>query len=679
MQGITPTGSKGSNLDVEALVDKLVKAEGAPTQNRLDRQEGEIQTHISALGIFRGALADFQDAVSGLRDAQDLRKVTATSSDEDKVAILAGRDAPDGVFQVEVQQLAQAQRLTTQAFASDLEPLGRGNLSFQFGKIDPQSGRFVPNEKARVSNIQITDDNNSLRGIQDAVNRADAGVRASLINDGQGHRLVFSAAQTGAINAMRIVVSDDDGNNLDRNGLSRFSHDPTQGNGAGMNLIETAMAQDAQVLLDGIEIRSPGNELKDAITGVTLDLKSTTEGQAVTLTTAFDVQGVSEAINNFVTAYNAMVETVNTVAGYDPETGEAGPLAGDAAVRGIAEQLRRTVGASYNAVNAEFGSLASIGIETQRNGTLSIDSSKVSGAVEQDLLQVAKLFARAGATSDPLIRYLQASEDAQMGAYEINISRHATQGRYIGADAGRNDNFRINADENSLTLRVDGVTSGQVRIAPGRYQGGSEMAEALQRAINNDEVFKREGVQIGVEYMLGQFVLTSARYGSSSRVDVLAAEDSLRDLGIDPAAGLAGENVQGSIGGQPAIGNGKILTGRGPASGIEIEVLGGKTGLRGEVTFSRGVAEQLSGMFAGFLGEQGMLTSRNKGYNNRIEDINRQREQLGRRLAVSEKRLMTQFSNLDAMMGKMNQTSAFLTNQLANLPGARSAKSGDGN
>jgi len=111
------------------------------------------------------------------------------------------------------------------------------------------------------------------------------------------------------------------------------------------------------------------------------------------------------------------------------------------------------------------------------------------------------------------------------------------------------------------------------------------------------------------------------------------------------------------------------------AQGIKIEILGGQTGLRGNVAYSRGVAEQLSGMFDNFLGTNGLINSRNSGFNHRIEDISRQREQLSRRLAVSEKRFLTQFSNLDTLMGKMRSTSSFLTNQLAGLPGARKPNS----
>ena len=329
------------------------------------------------------------------------------------------------------------------------------------------------------------------------------------------------------------------------------------------------------------------------------------------------------------------------------------------------------MGSSFNGVNEDFGSLASIGIDTQRDGTLSINSSKLNEAIEDDLSQVAKLFARTGAASDSLIRYVSADQDAKMGTHELVVTQLASKGQYVGSDIGQTGAVNVNAGENQMVLRVDGVTSGTIKLAAGQYDSGEALAAALQRQINKDAVFKREGVSVAVQYILGQFVIESNSLGSRSRVEVISSEDSIRDLGIDPAEGIAGQNVAGRIGNMPAEGNGQILKGTGEASGINIEVLGGKTGKRGTVSFSMGVAEQLSSNLNVYIGNDGLLQSLNNGLNRQIEDINQQRDRLSRRLAVSEERLMKQFSNLDATIGRMRNTSQYLSNQLAGLPGAK--------
>ena len=674
MPGISPTGNGGTNIDVQGLVNKLIKAEGGPTERRLDTQEAKIQADISAMGTFRSAIADFQHTLGTLRNPDELRKMSATSSDKDKIDISASPKAQAGSYNVDVEQLAQAQRLTSQVFDSDLDAIGKGNLTFQFGKIDPDTGKFTPNPKATIKNIEITDANNSLRGIKGAVNEANFGVRASLINDGKGTRMVFSAEGTGDINAMRIVVHDADGNNLDGHGLSRLSYDPTQPGKRGVNMIESAKAQDAVLRIDGIEISSPSNHFDKAIDGVNITVKDTTGNQPVKLSTRFDVASVTTAIGDFVKKYNAMINNVQQVAGYDPKTKTAGPLAGDAAIRGIVDQIRRTIGTSFNGINPDYNSLASIGITTQNDGTLMLDKSKLEKAVTEDLTQVSKLFARTGSTTDPLIRYIKASDDARMGAYDVYVSQLATQGHYIGLEPSRMHNFHIDEGNNKLVMKVDGVSSGDIKVAAGEYATGQEMATALQRAINGDEAFKHNHIGVKVNYIADQFVISSKRDGSASHVDVITSGASIRALGIDPAKGLAGEDVQGTIGGQPATGDGQKLTGRGHAHGIEIEVLGGKTGKRGQVMYSRGVAEQLGDELDTYLGSNGLLDSRSKGYQHHIEDINRQRDDLNRRLAVSQKRLMKKFSDLDETIGKMHSTSKYLAQQLANLPGASKPK-----
>jgi flagellar hook-associated protein 2 len=671
MPGISPTGNGGTNIDVQGLVSKLIKAEGGPTESRLDQQEAKIQADISAMGAFRSALSDFQNTLSKLRKPEDLRKMSATSSDKDKIEITASPEAQEGSYNVEALQLAQAQRLTSQVFDSDLTPIGKGSLTFQFGRIDPQTGKFVPNSKATVKTIQITDANSSLRGIMGAINEENFGVRASLINGEKGTRLVLSGEHTGEINAMRVVVHDADGSDFDQDGLSRLSYDPTRGGKQGVNMIESAKAQDAILHIDGIEIANASNDFDKAIDGVNIKVKATTGEQPVKLTTSFDVAGVTAAIGDFVKTYNAMINNVQTIAGYDVKTKTAGPLAGDAAVRGIVDQIRRTVGTSFSGINPQYNSLASIGITTQNDGTLTIDNSKLQKAVNDDLVQVSKLFARAGSATDPLIRYVKAGDEAHMGAYDVYITRLATQGHYIGAEptfVGRS--FQIEDGKNQLEMKVDGMSSGEIKLAAGDYASGQDVAAALQRAINSDETFKRNGISVSVKYLADQFVISSKREGSASRVDVISSGANIRELGIDPAQGLAGEDVHGTIGGQPANGSGQKLTGRGDASGIEIEVLGGKTGARGQVSYSRGVAEQLGGMLDNYLGNNGLLDSRNKGYQHRIEDITHQRDELNRRLAVSRERLMKKFSDLDETIGRMHSTSKYLSNQLANLPGA---------
>ncbi len=677
MPSISATGiDSGSGLDVNGLVSKLVGAERAPVDNRLNRQEAQIQANISALGTFRGALADFQESLKTLRDSTDLHKVSTNSSDEDILAVTATNGAQQGNYQIEVSQLAQAHRLTSETFLSDIEPIGTGNLSFQFGRVDPATNRFDLNKDASVKNIQITDNNSSLRGIKESVNQAGMGVRATIVNDGQGFRLVFTAEGTGEINSLRVLINDD-GDAADKTGLSRLGYDPIRLDGKGMHLIETARAQDARINIDGIEVISSSNKIDGAIEGLLLNIKNLTSNEPVQVKADFDLDAVIESVRGFVNSYNAMNDVIKSVAGYDPATKQAGPLAGDPTIRGVTEQIRRLMGVSFAEINEEYVSLASLGVDTQNNGNLLLDENKLRDAIESNLLEVEQVFAKAGSASDTLVKFISAQNETKMGAYPLRITQLATHGYYIGDESGNLRNRDIAEGSNQLVIKVDGVTSSPVTLPAGKYSDGRQLAVELERQINNDEALKREKVSVSVKFVVDQFVIQSARLGEQSRAEIISADPAIRALGLDPATGIDGIDIQGTMGGLPADGSGNRLTGRGTAAGLQVEVLGGKAGARGDVFFSRGVAEQLNGILDGFLSKEGILTTRDKGYNTRINDIGKQREQLERRLAVSEQQLLHKFSSLDGLLGKMRSTSDFLSSHLTNLPGARSSGSGN--
>ncbi len=667
MASVGPAGGNASSgLDVQGLVGKLVSADRAPMDARLTRQEVQVQANISALGTFRASLAEFQNSLKGLRDTADLHKMTIKSSNDDAVEVIASKEAQPGSYQLEVRQLARAQRLVSAVFSSDLDPVGTGKLTFQFGKLNPQTSNFDINGKSIPQVIEISDSNNSLRGIKETINKSDFGVRASIVNDGSGYRLVLTSALTGTANQMRILV-DDAANGQSGSDLALLSYDVL----GSRNLEETAAADDAVISLDGIEVSSPTNQIDNAITGLTLKLKNTTNNEPVHVSTSFDQSAVLDAVHGFVKSYNDLNTTMQSIAGVDQKTKQAGPLAGDPTVRGIVEQLRRVIGGSFGGINKEYVSLASIGIDSQRNGTLSIDESKLQNAVAGNFTEIAQLFARSGSASDPLVKFVDAKEATAMGAYGLRITQLPKHGYYIGAENGGLTNTAITDADNKLVVKVDGTTSAPIALTPGVYTTGNELAATLARQINSDAAIKRAGSSVTVRVIADQLVIESARLGSASRLEIVSADPGIKSLGLDPAVGIEGADIEGTLGNQPASGSGNRLIGEQLAAGLKVELLGGKVGDRGEVVFSRGVAEQLNGLLDDFLGAQGIIGTRSKGYDARIHDIGQQRDQMDRRLATTEQRLLKQYSSLDALLGKMRDTSTYLSTHLPGADGTR--------
>ena len=663
----------GSGLDVPALVEKLVTAEGDPVRSRLDRKEAKLQAGLSAIGTLKSALSEFQSSLGGFQKMESLQSMAATSDDEGVLNVTASNIAQEGEYEIEVESLAKAQRLISVGFDSDFMPLGSGSLRIQFGKYDDDKNDFSPNPKQELHILKIEDDRSSLRDIQKTINDANIGLKASVIRDDDVYRLVLNSELEGTENSIRISVQDGDGDNLDMVSLSMLSYDPTYKDGKGRNMVESQQASDAEIIIDGLTVYSSSNEVTDVIDGLTLSLKDT--GSADVEVKLNQVQ-VVEKIQSLVEGHNKLIDAVSSLSGFNPETRIAGPLNGDSTVRTVMNQVRRIVGASFAHVNHKFQSLADIGITTQSStGKLSINQSKLQRAIEDDLSEVVNLFSKSGRTDDPQINFVKASERTASGTYPINVTSKPTKGGYAGVRMDRNS-FPMYIDESNdeFILKVNGVKSGTIKLDHGNYFSGHELADEIQEKANQDANLVQNGAKIWTSFYDRRLIIISEKLGSGSSVEVLSGDYELQeDLGLSLGRGQDGEDIKGSIGTFRTLGTGNVLTGQQDIDGLQVEFLGGGEGHRGKVVYSEGVATQLDRLIDGFLESQGVIKTRTDGYGERLTEIEQERRQLERKLEKSEERYLKQFTQLDALIGSMNSTSQYLNNQLKALPGARSS------
>jgi len=681
MPAIPSTGN-GSGLNVPELVDKLVSAEGAPVKARLDRKEAKVQEGLTAMDSFKGAVSGLQDSLGSLARPDTFAHMGIDVADEDALTATATPQARPGRYEVEIVQLAQAQRLASDPVESDVAPLGTGTLTIQLGHVDPDSGQFHIHTGQIPKTVTIKAADSSLSGIAEAINRAGAGVRASVVNDGSGYRLLVSSKLPGKDGSVRLLVDDDDGDSTDRQGLSFLRHDPAAAGGVDANgqplpaddghLQELVAAQDALLRIDGLTIRRSGNTIDDAIEGVSLELQPGSEGKQVALQVAPDTDQVIGSVRDFVAKYNELMQMVNQLTGYDPDTRTAGPLSGDAAVRGIAQQLRNLIGQDFSDVNDTWTSLASIGITTQRDGTLSLDEARLAQAIEDDLPEVSRLFAEAGEASDPLVDYQGHDKATRPGRYALTIERLPTAGELTGAPVS--GPLELTRDT-SFRIAVDGVQSGTLTLPAGRFASLSALANALRSAIQSDAVLGNAKVAAKVAVEGDRLVIQSKKLGSGSKIEIVSIDPLLSDLtGLSVGAGQEGQDVAGRFNGAPGKGHGRILVGTGEAQGLEVAIQGGSTGPRGVVNFSNGIAAQMEKLITGYLDPDGLFDARREGYDARMHDIQQQREQLARRLSQAEERYTRKFSALDATLRQMRSTSKRLSKELEGLPGARKSK-----
>ncbi|MDF6804817.1 hypothetical protein NLR00_23200, partial [Escherichia coli] len=159
-----------------------------------------------AVGTLKSALSTFQTALSSLTSASNYSAMKASGYDTSMLSASVTGSAPAGSYAVNVTQLAQSQVLAAQGQASTTTAIGSGastTISFSVGAVSGGSlsggkytgSTFTQNGNLAGGSITIDSSNNTLAGIRDAINSANLGGSASIVNDGSGspYRLVLTS------------------------------------------------------------------------------------------------------------------------------------------------------------------------------------------------------------------------------------------------------------------------------------------------------------------------------------------------------------------------------------------------------------------------------------------------------------------------------------------------------
>jgi flagellar hook-associated protein 2 len=370
----------GSVIDVNSLVSQLVAATRAGQDANISKQTQAVTTQISALGTLKSALSTFQDSLSTIDTVSAFNAATASSSDSTVFTATAGTSATPGSYSVSVSQLASAQQLVSKPFTGGgSDTVGTGTLQVSLGGTS--------------FNINVDSTNNTVAKLASAINSAagNPGVVATVITGSDGAHLVLSSAQTGAANSIKLTETDGG------TGLSGVTYDPTTN---AANYTEIAKAQDAQFNISGIPHTSASNTVSDALNGVTLTLTGISKAGATTgtlassqLTVASDTDAITTNVSAFVDAYNTLVQAIQPLGSFDQTTQTAGPMLGDATLQGVQNDIRSALYGIVNTGSTTYNSLASVGITTNKDGSLSFDKTKFQTALASAPTAVTQLFA----------------------------------------------------------------------------------------------------------------------------------------------------------------------------------------------------------------------------------------------------------------------------------------------
>jgi flagellar hook-associated protein 2 len=661
--GISSVGL-GSGVLTSDLIDKLAGAERAPTEARLERKEADVNAELSVFGLIQSAITELRLPARTLSNPDLFESKTVTSGNSAFSGVVDSSTASTGSYQLEVTALAVSQTLTTRVLLndSDTTAMGTGSLSITVGTT--------------TANISIDSSNNTLDGIAAAINdESSLGVTASVINTGSGYKLVLNSDETGIANEIDIVVTDTgDGSGTDENGLSRLSY--TAG---ATNLDVSQPAVDAAFEFNGVPITRSSNTVDDVISGVTISLTGTNAGSPSSLVIANDTTEVVDKVKEFIEKFNALQTLINDNSEFDPSGAtENGVLLGDATTRTMMAQVRRVLGAGVQGLeSANVRGLAEVGISTDyKTGLLAFNETTFTQKLASDPKDVAALFGEQGRVSDSQVQFETSGINTKPGTYAINITTAAARGELSG-NVSLAAGTTIDANNDNFTLMIDGITSDEITLDVGSYTQ-EELVIELQTKINQDSALAAAGNTVTVSLDgSNQIVINSNKYGSSSKVELLAVDtNTVAQLGLSVGVGTDGVDVEGTINGVAATGSGQVLTAAtgDDSEGIRVTVDGTATGDRGTVTYIEGIGEQFVDLITRFVTTGGALAATTDRLNSQLLLIAEERVDLNTRIESLTARLARQFTAADIIISQLNSTADFVKQQLDALAGVGSDK-----
>ncbi|WP_425518829.1 flagellar filament capping protein FliD [Pseudomonas lijiangensis] len=396
MATITASTGINSGLDIKAIVDGLVGVEKAAKQNQITRQTSATTASVSGIDQLTAALSAFQKSMDALKSTTTpaFQGFAATSANESVVKATAGNTAVNGVYALNVKELATASKVATAALDST-----------QASAIP--SGTLKITQNGTTHEVKITA-TSTLQQVRDSINSTlqGKGISANIITDSNGSRLVYSSTTTGKGSDISVDGGTD---------LSMLSVDGTKlmsatstSNDANGNPIPgagaiSALALDAEFTIDGLKITSASNTVSNAVSGLTFELvaKSANSTTDTAITVATNTDGLKTSLQTFVDSYNTLAKLVTTLTkgtvSADGKTFTSAAMTGDATPRALLAAVRGQIATAT--ASSGLGSLAQLGITTQQSdGTLSLNTADFTKALTDKKFgsEIQQLFTGSG-------------------------------------------------------------------------------------------------------------------------------------------------------------------------------------------------------------------------------------------------------------------------------------------
>jgi flagellar hook-associated protein 2 len=400
------TGASTPGIDVTAAVNAAVSAAEAP-EDTWESQESTLATQTSDLDTIESAATNLDNDMQSLNSLTgSLTSFTATSSNTGILTASAATGSATGDNTVVVNNLA-----TTASFASSAVANATTDLPAETITITPASGT--------ATTITTGNGVDTLTDLETAINSAGAGVTASIVTDASGSRLALVSDTSGSAGSFSVSSS-----------------------GGSFGFTSGASGLNASLTVNGIDISSASNTVTGAIAGVTLNLAST---GAASVDVAPNTSAASTTINQFVTDYNTLIGELNTEFSDTAGTGQ-GSLAQDPVVQTLQSDLLGSLdftSTTGTGSSASVMSLAAMGITVNTDGTLAVNSSTLTSALQNNFSQVQNFFQGTSLNgfAGTLNTQLQSFINPADGAFTVDLQSNATETSSLQTDI---TNFQTN-------------------------------------------------------------------------------------------------------------------------------------------------------------------------------------------------------------------------------------------
>jgi len=318
-------------------------------------------------------LDNLEDKTTDLKLSSTFTSRTTSSSNEDVATATASNDSIEADYSVTVHSTAKAQRIAGDQMTDSVTAL----------KDMTGFGSLAAENTITINSTDITiNDTDTLNDVSDKINAADAGVKASIVDD----HLVIETTETGVDQALDPTKITDANGLLE--GLGVLNADGTIAN-------ELQAASDAEIDINGITgITNSTNTFSEVVEGVTFNIQPGAESlgeNTTTISVTKDTGKAADTVQAFVDQYNSVMSFLDGKTDYDEEEEEGAILQGDGTAMRLQSRLRELV--TYSVKDSgDYRTFNSVGIEVDRDGVMSFDSSKFKESLTESPEEVMNLF-----------------------------------------------------------------------------------------------------------------------------------------------------------------------------------------------------------------------------------------------------------------------------------------------